>query len=126
MAVFTERRVADDRARVPPTGDRRRPSQSFAVRIDATVEEAYWRENYLREPYFERGYTFDDYYPAYRTGWEGRVRYQGRTYEQVERDLQRDYQRNRGASQLEWSRNRHAVRAAWERFEHTDPFERSQ
>jgi hypothetical protein len=125
MAVFTERRVADDRARVPPTGDRRQ-SPSFAVRIDATVEEAYWRENYLREPYFERGYTFDDYYPAYRTGWEGRVRYQGRTYEQVERDLQRDYQRNRGTSQLEWSKNRHAVRAAWERFEHTDPFERSQ
>ncbi len=126
MAVFTERRVAANRAQIPPTGDRRRESQSFAERIDATVEEAYWREHYLREPYYERGYTFDDYYPAYRTGWEGRVRYQGRSYEQVERDLQRDYQRNRGASQLEWSRNRHAVRAAWERFEHTDPFERSQ
>ena len=126
MAVFTERRVADNRALVPPTGDRRREPQSFAERIDATVEETYWRENYLREPYYERGYTFDDYYPAYRTGWEGRLRYQGRTYEQCERDLQRDYQRNRGASQLEWSRNRHAVRAAWERFEHTDPFERSQ
>jgi len=126
MAVFTERRVAENRAMIPPSGDRRRESQSFVVRIDATLEEAYWRENYLREPYYERGYTFDDYYPAYRTGWEGRLRYQGRTYEQVERELQRDYQRNRGASQLEWSRNRHAVRAAWERFEHTDPFERSQ
>ena len=125
MAVFTERRVAENHALIPPTGDRRR-LQSIAERVDATVEEAYWRENYLREPYYERGYTFDDYYPAYRTGWEGRVRYQGRSYEQCERDLQRDYQRNRGASQLEWSRNRHAVRAAWERFEHTDPFERSQ
>jgi hypothetical protein len=126
MAVFTERRVAENRTLIPPTGDRRCRPQSVAERVDATVEEAYWRENYLREPYFERGYTFDDYYPAYRTGWEGRVRYQGRTYEQVERDLQRDYQRNRGASQLEWAKNRHAVRAAWERFEHTDPFERSQ
>jgi hypothetical protein len=126
MAVFTERRVAENRAQIPSTGDRRRESQSFVERIDATLEEAYWRENYLREPYYERGYTFDDYYPAYRTGWEGRIRYQGRAYEQVERELQRDYQRNRGASQLEWARNRHAVRAAWERFEHTDPFERSQ
>ena len=126
MAVFTERRVAENRALIPPTGDRRGRLQSIAERVDVTVEEAYWRENYLREPYYERGYTFDDYYPAYRTGWEGRVRYQGRTYEQCERDLQRDYQRNRGASQLEWGRNRHAVRAAWERFEHTDPFERSQ
>ena len=126
MAVFTERRVADNRALVPPTGDRRREAQSFAERIDATVEEAYWRETYLREPYYERGYTFDDYYPAYRTGWEGRVRYQGRTYEQCERDLQRDYQRNRGASQLEWTKNRHAVRAAWDRFDATDDFENSQ
>jgi hypothetical protein len=126
MAVFTERRVAENRAQIPPSGDRRQQSQDFAARIDATVEEAYWRDNYLREPYFERGYTFDDYYPAYRTGWEGRVRYQGRTYEQCERDLQRDYQRNRSGSRLEWAKNRHAVRAAWERFEHTDPFERSQ
>src|SRR5207244_498933 len=54
MAVFTERRVALNRALIPPTGDRRQP-QSFAERIDATMEEAYWRENYLREPYYERG-----------------------------------------------------------------------
>jgi hypothetical protein len=126
MAAFTERRVTENRALVPPTGDRRRQSHGFAVRIDATVEETYWRDNYLREPYYERGYTFDDYYPAYRTGWEGRQRYQGRTFEQCERDLQRDYQRNRGTSQLDWAKNRHAVRAGWERFEHTDPFERSQ
>lgn len=125
MALFTERRVAEDRSRIPAGGDRRRKS-SMAERVNPAVEEAFWRENYLREPYYERGYTFDDYYPAYRTGWEGRVRYAGLTYEQCERDLQRDYQRNRGKSQLEWAKNRHAVRAGWDRFEHTDPFERSQ
>ena len=119
MAGFTEKRVAEDRSMIPAAGDRRqRPfSYSAAPAIDPTVEEAYWRAQYTREPYYERGYTFDDYYPAYRTGWEGRARYQGRTYEQVERELQREYQRNRGSSQLEWARNRHAVRAAWERFD---------
>ena len=122
MAVFTERRVMSDPGLIPPAGDRRRP----APRVDARAEEAHWRMNYLREPYYERGYSFEDYLPAYRTGWEGRLRYAGRTYEQCERDLQRDYQRNRGASQLDWAKNRHAVRAGWERFEHTDPFERSQ
>ncbi|HEY5897686.1 MAG TPA: hypothetical protein VIV54_08995 [Burkholderiales bacterium] len=101
--------------------------KGIAERIDPTAEEAYWRTQYAREPYYERGYTFDDYYPAYRTGWEGRARYEGRTYDQVERDLQRDYQRNRGSSQLDWSRNRHAVRAAWERFDVPDnDIERSQ
>jgi len=117
MAVFTERRVVENRSLIPAAGDRRR-SQSLGEHVNPVMEEAYWRQNYLREPYFERGYTFDDYLPAYRTGWEGRLRYAGRTYEQCERDLQRDYQRNRGASRLEWAKNRHAVRAAWERFDY--------
>jgi hypothetical protein len=100
--------------------------KGIAEKIDPTAEEAYWRTQYTREPYYERGYTFEDYYPGYRTGWEGRGRYGGRTYDEVERDLQRDYQRNRGNSQLEWSKNRHAVRAAWDRFDATDDFENSQ
>jgi hypothetical protein len=125
MPAFTsERRGAVNRALIPPSGDRRQ--QSIAERVDPIAQEAFWRANYTRETYFERGYTFDDYLPGYRTGWEGRVRYHGRGFDQVERELARDYQRNRGASQLDWNRNRHAARAAWERFEHTDPFERSQ
>ena len=100
--------------------------KGIAEKIDPTAEEAYWRTQYAREPYYERGYSFDDYHPGYRTGWEGRARYAGRTYDEVERDLQRDYQRNRGNSQLEWSKNRHAVRAAWDRFDRTDDFENSQ
>src|SRR5438874_5419957 len=117
MAVFTERRVAENRSLIPASGERRhRPS--FAERVNPVEEEAYWRIAYLREPYYERGYTFEDYLPAYRTGWEGRIRYHGRTFEQAERDLSRDYQRNRGGSLLDWRRNRHAARAAWERFDH--------
>ena len=100
--------------------------KGIAEKIDPTAEEAYWRTQYAREPYYERGYTFDDYHPGYRTGWEGRARYAGRSYDQVERDLQRDYQRNRGNSQLEWAKNRHAVRAAWDRFDATDEFEHMQ
>ena len=114
MAVFTERRAVSNPALIPPTGDRRRP----APQVDARLEEAYWRIHYIREPYYERGYLFDDYLPAYRTGWEGRLRYHGRSFEQAERDLARDYQRNRGGSLLDWRRNRHAARAAWERFDH--------
>ena len=113
MAVFTERRLASNPGLIPPTGDRRRSPPD----VDPAAEEEYWRVHYLREPYFERGYAFEDYLPAYRTGWEGRLRYHGRTFEQAERDLQRDYARNRGNSELDWRRNRHAVRAAWERVD---------
>src|SRR2546430_17340746 len=110
MAVFTERRVMPNPALIPPTGDRRR----HAPQVDARAEEAYWRSHYLREPYYERGYTFEDYLPAYRAGWEGRVRYHGRSFEQAARELARDYQRNRAGSRLGSGRDPPAARAGRE------------
>ena len=117
MAGFTpERRVADNPSLIPPTGDRRRSSRRVAC--DPAQEEAYWREAYRREPYYERGYTFDDYLPGYRVGWEARVTYQhAHSFDAIERELERAYRRNRGKSQLGWEKNRHAARAAWERFD---------
>lgn len=101
--------------------------KGIAEAIDPTAEEAYWSQNYEREPYYERGYTYADYHPGYRTGWEGRARYQGRTFDEVEGDLEFDYARNRGKSRLDWEKNRHAARAAWDRFDTvSEPTERSQ
>jgi hypothetical protein len=101
--------------------------KGVAEMIDPTAEEAYWSRNYEREPYYETDYTYADYHPGYRTGWEGRARYQGRTFEQVERDLELEYARNRGRSRLEWDKNRHAARAAWNRFDRVgEPTEGSQ
>jgi hypothetical protein len=116
MAAFTpERRIADNPALIPPTGDRRRKPR---IACDPAREEAYWRDNYRHEPYYERGYTFEDYLPAYRVGWEARIVHQDRrSFEETERDLERLYRRNRGASQLGWEKGRHAARAAWERFD---------
>ncbi len=91
--------------------------KGVAEAIDPTAEEAYWSQNYESEPYYEKGYTFADYHPAYRTGWEGRTRYHGKTFDEVESDLQSDYERNRGKSRLDWDKNRMATRAAWNRFE---------
>ena len=100
--------------------------KGVAEAIDPTAEEAYWSKNYTREPYYERGYSFADYHPGYRTGWEGRARYEGRTFDEVEKDLEFDYARNRGKSRLDWDKNRHAARAAWERFDpDTEPLEGS-
>jgi hypothetical protein len=114
-ASILERRVADNPSLIPPSGDRRRKPR---VACDPAMEEGYWRDNYRREPYYERGYTFDDYLPAYRIGWEARVYYQdARGFDEVERELERLYRRHRGKSQLAWEKSRHAARAAWERFD---------
>lgn len=91
--------------------------KGIAEKIDPTAEEAHWRENYAREPYYERGYTYDDYHPAYRTGWEGRSRYAGKEFADVGRDLEFDYAKNRGKSRLEWEKIRQAVRAGWDRID---------
>lgn len=89
--------------------------------LDPTREDAYWRENYSSEPYYEPGLTYDDYAPAYRTGYEGRARYEARTFDEVERDLESDYNRRRGNSGLAWDKGRHAARAAWQHVEEALP-----
>lgn len=82
--------------------------------IDPAAEEQYWHEHHMNEPYYDAAYSFEDYLPAYRAGWEGRTRFPSRSFEEVERDLEREYSWNRGGSRLLWQDARRAMRAAWD------------
>lgn len=84
--------------------------------VNPTKEESHWRSNYKSEPYYNASYNYDDYAPAYRTGWEGYSRYSGKSYDEIESTLQSDYEKNRGQSKLEWNDARHATRSAWDRL----------
>ena len=84
-------------------------------KVDAGIEESYWREHFATEPYYDPTYSFEDYLPAWRTGWEGIGKYPGRGFEDAERDLQQDFHWHRGQSRLLWNQARAAVRAAFER-----------
>ena len=95
--------------------------KGVAEKIDPTVEDAYWKENYSKQSYVERGARYDAYQPAYRTGYEGYTRYSGKKYEQVEADLQRDYEKSKGNSNLTWDKAKHATRDAWQRVERAVP-----
>jgi hypothetical protein len=90
-----------------------------AESVNPTAEEAYWRENYGREPYVDQTRPYDEYAPAYRTGYEGYSRYgtAGRRCEDCEEDLRRDYEAARGQSRLTWEEARPASEAAWRRAE---------
>ena len=98
MAGFTpERRQAERRSgtvRRSPPGSA--SGRGIADLLDPAGEEAYWRENYTAQSYYEAGLSYDDYLPGYRTGWEGRARYEGRSFDEVERRLAADYERHRG------------------------------
>jgi hypothetical protein len=95
--------------------------KAVAENIDPTAEDAYWRESYQRQPYYQSGMTYDDYAPAYRLGYESRGRYSGGRFDDIESDLATDYQARRGTSRLSWEHAKQAARAAWDRIERAIP-----
>ena len=83
--------------------------------VNPTAEEAFWRENYSKEPYYESGRTYQDYEPAYRLGLNSRTRYEDEHWTAVEPRLAGEWESNRGNSSLNWDRARPASQAAWSR-----------
>ena len=84
--------------------------------IDPTSEAAYWRDNFKGRPYAADATNFDDYGPAYGYGVSSYAKYPGRSFDDVEPDLSRDWDGARGASSLQWGHARNAARDAWERM----------
>ena len=85
--------------------------------VNPTAEDAYWRGQHTNEPYYNQQYSYEDYAPAYRVGYENRARYADRDFDQAETELRADYQRAKGDSRLAWNDARNATRAAWHRAE---------
>lgn len=93
--------------------------KAIAERIDPTVENAYWQENYRNRPYFRSDYSYDDYGPAYMYGVENYPKYHGKSFDEVEGDLSRDWQRAKGKSRLAWEDAKDATRDSWQRLSDT-------
>lgn len=91
--------------------------KSAAEALNPTAEELFWQETYVREPYYVAGRTFEYYAPGFRAGWEGRVRHDGRSFEEAEPALKSSY--DLGKSELDpvWQDVRPAARAAWDRVD---------
>ena len=84
--------------------------------VNPTAEEAFWRENYDKQPYYEQGRSFDDYGPAYRLGLSGRSQSED-PWTSVEPRLASEWESTRGNSSLNWDRARPASQAAWSRVD---------
>jgi hypothetical protein len=91
--------------------------------FNPSVHHIYWRDAFKREPYYTADYTYDDYAPAYRTGFEAAGQYHGqnRRFDGLESELRANYERNKGTSRLTWENAKDAVRAAWHRVERIMP-----
>jgi hypothetical protein len=89
--------------------------KGVAEAVNPTVEDAYWRENHLKQPY-AKGRRYDDFSPAYKTGYEGYSEYGDEaTFEEREAELRKRYEAT--GSTLGWDEARPASRAAWQRLE---------
>jgi hypothetical protein len=86
----------------------------LAEDVNPSVEETYWRENFATRPYAANS-SYEQFGPAFRYGWESYALYDGTDFDDVEIDLERDWDSARGESPLEWSNAKHATRDAWNR-----------
>ena len=73
----------------------------------------------LGRPYIDSSASYDDYGPAYGYGVNSYSKYPGRSFDDVESDLSRDWESARGQSSLGWDRAKNATRDAWDRVSDT-------
>ncbi len=88
--------------------------RGIADAIDTAAEEGYWRENFSSRPYVKRGSAFEVYGQAYRFGVESYARLGDHSFEQAEPELEREWKRAKGGSQLSWASAKDAARDAWQ------------
>ncbi len=95
--------------------------KGVAESVDPTAEDAYWRDNYKHESYYDGTSTYDDYAPAYRLGYGTYANHGGGRFEDFESNMQETWMQARGKSHLAWEHARNAARAGWDRVTHARP-----
>ena len=88
-----------------------------AEALNPTVEHEYWRVEFQNRPYFTNGTPYDQYGPAYQYGWQSYAKYKNVKFADVEPELGRGWESQRGSSKLSWRHAQNATRDAWQRAE---------
>jgi hypothetical protein len=89
--------------------------KTVAEGISPDEEMKYWSDNYSQRPYHQSDRTWDDYRPAYLAGiytYSPKQR-----YDEAEKNIESDWHKIRGKSQLSWDEARLATRDAWDRLD---------
>ena len=94
---------------------------SIAEAVNPTDYSDHFRREYTATPYYINGSEWRDYEPAYKYGYDTYGQYRGRQFEDVESDLERNWNSSRANSRLEWNDARQAVRDGWHYIERAMP-----
>lgn len=97
--------------------------KGLAETVNPTEEDVYWRGVVKTTPYYAETLVIysdldydHDYEEAYRLGYSKRHNYSPETrFEDVENELQREWEITEKKSRLSWNEAKHAVKDAWER-----------
>jgi hypothetical protein len=95
---------------------------------DWATDRQWWEQSYRSRPYATADRGFEFYEPGYRYGHEAAQRYRGRSWNDVEADLQSGWDRyeHRGAARSTWENVKDAVRDAWDRVTGADDADRAR
>lgn len=93
----------------------------IAQKANPEEEDAYWREQHQERPYFNEtrnihnDLDYDrDYRGAYEVGYKNRPLFDSDThFEQVEPELQTQWEGSKGQSRLKWEQAKFAAKDAW-------------
>lgn len=81
---------------------------------DWTDEDLYWRSNYNGRPYAKDS-DYETLGGGYRYGFDAANRYSGRSWSDMESDLERDWETYEHRGHSTWQHVKDAVRDAWDR-----------
>jgi hypothetical protein len=94
---------------------------SIAEAINPTEYSRHFEKEYRSAPYYISGSEWRDYQPAYKYGYDTYSQYRGRPFDDVESELQRNWDASRADSRLAWNDARQAVRDGWHYIERAMP-----
>ena len=83
----------------------------------ADSDDDYWRENYRSRPYVDPDTNYEVYQPAYRYGAAARQRHKGKSWREIEAELEAGWATARDDSDLDWRLARNACKDAWDRID---------
>lgn len=93
-------------------------TQSVENMIDDEDDDL--NKKFSSRPY-ATGANYDTYRPAYRFGARNRISRWGERFDEIENDLERDWDRFEARSKLKWAQARDAVRDGWHNIERRLP-----
>ena len=94
---------------------------AVAEAVNPTEYTQHFQNTYQSTPYYVGGSEWRDYEPAYKYSYDAYGQYQGKKFEDIESELERNWDTTRADSRLAWNEARGAVRDGWHHIERAMP-----